>query len=116
MKPIAALLPVSTWVLRISLFLFLLLRYGAQVKTVDFSSWKSIVLFAYIVSSILLVIGGIVKNNTLTLIAGILIALLSLYFMYLNIPHRFTFETLSAFSVYLFPFGLGLYFAAEGNK
>ncbi len=116
MKPIAALLPVSTWIFRITLFFFLILRYGTQVKTIDFGRWKSIVLFAYIVSSILLIIGGFVKKSTLTIIAGILIAVLSLYFMYIHIPEKFTIDALAAFSVYLFPFGIGLYFAAEGNK
>lgn len=116
MKPIAVLLPISTWLLRISLFLFLLLRYGAQVKTVDFGSWRSILLFAYIVSAILLIIGGFVKKHTLTIIAGLLVALLSLYFMYWHFPKQISMDSLAAFSVYLFPLGIGLYFAAEGNK
>lgn len=115
MKPINSALPVANWIMRISVFLFLLLRYIEQIKVVNFQKLDSVLIFIYVLAGLLLLIGGFIITDTLTIISGAILFLLTLYFLIDHFPPVVNIHTITRFVVYLWPASIGLYFASSGN-
>lgn len=111
MKPFKSLHSFSRWLLRISLFLYLLVIYLSDLKSLEFSSVSFYFSVVYILFSALLLLGGVFSQG-LTVVSGLVIFLLSLYQLIVSFSGMLT----PAQAFYLIPFAIGLLFAASGNK
>gem|GEM_PF-191195 len=116
MKPMQSALPVATWMMRISVFLYLLVVYLENIKVVNFQRWDDVLVFVYVLIGLLLVVGGFLSSDTLTIIAGALMFVLTVYFMIGHFPEIVNMRTLSSLLVYLWPASIGLYFLSSGNS
>lgn len=114
MKPLKSLSGIANWLLRIAVALFMFSAFWNTIINISFSSfsWHLLLVILYVLCGIMLLIGGFRSNNSWTIIAGIGIALLSCYFAYFAYNGSW-FN--AAMSVYIFPFAIGLYFAANGK-
>ncbi len=116
MKPITAALKVANWLFRGSILIFLLLFYYEKIIVVNFRNFNDVLVFVYLLSALLLFIGGFLSKPTLTIISGVLIFLCTLYFMVLDFPNDISSKAqIMAFLIYTWPAGVGLYFAGSGN-
>jgi hypothetical protein len=116
MKPITAALKVANWLFRGSILIFLLLFYYEKIIVVNFKNFNDVLVFVYLLSAILLFIGGFLSKPTLTIISGVLLFLCTLYFMVLDFPADISSKRqIMAFLIYTWPAGVGLYFAGSGN-
>lgn len=112
MKPISSVLPAAHWLMRITLALILLFLQWPAIKTVNFQQINDVISFAYVVSGILLFIGGFIKNSILTIISAAIIFLISLYFLYIYFPK----EIYVGYLIYFWPLSISLFFLANGNE
>ena len=114
MKPIKNLEPAAKWILRFSLAAYVICLYFNEIKAFDFKSITYIINLIYTLFAILLLLGGVGKNATLTVLSGIVLSLISVYKIYV----AFSLSDLTNPAVYLFLmiFGVGVFFAAKGNS
>jgi len=116
MKPITAALKVANWLFRGSLLIYLVLFYFEKIIVVNFQSFNDVLYFIYVLSGLLLFVGGFLSKPTLSIIAGILVSLCTLYFMFTHLPSDFTkHQILNWMVYYLWPLSIGLYFAGSDN-
>lgn len=112
MKPVKSLEIVAKWLLRISVLLFVIFYFYETVKTFKFENVNYIVTLIFFVFSALLFIGGFRKNAGLTVIAGLMVFLISIFFIARGYSGVILDKTLI---VYIFPASVGLFFLAKGN-
>lgn len=115
MKPITAALPIANWIFRGSILLYLILFYFDKIIVVNFNSFSDVMFFVYVLSGLLLFIGGFLSKPTLSILSGAALVLCTLYFMFTHLPSGFTRPQMISFLVYLWPLGVGLYFAGSDN-
>ena len=115
MKPLKSLSTFSVWLLRIAVVLFLAMHYMHVIKSIDIHaiSLEILCICVYCIFGILLLLGGIRKGASLTVISGLFVALFSIYFAYVNYNGNCLNENMLLF---IFPFSVGIYFLANGNK
>lgn len=112
MKPIKSLEIIAKWMLRISVLLFVIFYFYDVVKTFKFESVNYLVILLYFLFATLLFIGGFRKNAGLTVIAGLLVFLISVFFIARGYSGVILDKTLI---VYIFPASVGLFFLSKGN-
>ena len=89
--------------------------YFDKIVVVNFKNFGDVMYFVYVLSGLLLFIGGFLSKPTLSIITGVLLFLCTIYFMVTHLPADFTRIQISSFLVYLWPAGIGLYFAGSGG-
>jgi len=112
MRPLNSALPLAHWIMRISLATIIIYLQWPFIKTVNFQKTDDIISFAYVVSGILLIIGGFIKNSVLTVISAAIIFLITLYFLYLHFPSHLHLRYL----IYMWPLSVSLFYLANGNE
>jgi len=113
MKPFKAGLPAANWLLRISLLIFLVLRYYDDFISINVTSISYFISAIYVIFSGLLFVGGFFLNPTLTVISGFLIFIVSVYNIVISLRGIISFDVII---VYLLPAAIGFYFFARGNS
>lgn len=111
MKPFKSITPFSRWLLRISLFAYLLMTHFAMLKTLNFSALTFYFALIYVLFSMLLVAGGIFSQG-LTVVSSLVIFILALYQLIVS----FTGTITPAIVMFLIPVSISLYFLSTGNK
>lgn len=113
MKPLKSISPFSSWMLRIGLLIMVVALVYPVLSNFDISNVNHILSAFLMLFSIMLVIGGFLKNNTLTMISGIVIMLLCGWLAYsynqFSILNR-------DFVAFLLSGTIGFHFLANGNK
>jgi len=79
MKPLKVAQPLAGWLVRIIFALYLFLIYLKGVNPVNLNSLNFYLSLAMLVFSVLLVVGGFLKTQTLTLVSAIIVGLILLY-------------------------------------
>lgn len=115
MKPISAALPIANWIFRGSLLIFLILTYYEKIIVVNFTSYADVMYFVYVLSGLLLFIGGFLSKPRLSIIAGVIMVLCTLYFMVIKFPVEFTRHQFIGYLIFFWPLAVGLYFAGSDN-
>ena len=116
MKPIKNLEVASLWLLRIGIVFLFIAMYGKTIDNWAFDNYRWIINMVYLLSSVSLFIGGFVKKSTTTIISGLIIAAISIYqIVPIVADGKISFFDPSLFQ-YLVMTGLGMLFAAVGNK
>lgn len=115
MKPISAALPIANWIFRGSILVFLILTYLDKIIVVNFKSFGDVMFFVYVLSGLLLFIGGFLSKPTLSIISGVMMVLCTLYFMVIKFPMDFTRHHFLGYLIFFWPLAIGLYFAGSDN-
>ena len=85
MKPIKSLLPVSIWLMRIGLLLFAYSEYFKTFTKFHLDNLHFYIAALFIISAAIIFITGFISRATLTVISGLVIALISVYNIIVNI-------------------------------
>lgn len=110
MKPIKSFLPFAKWLLRIAIALIVYLNYFDTALTFKFEGWAYFVPFSIVIITLMLLVGGLLKGSTLTMISGFL--LFVGVFVQLFMVSGFSVDSL----IGIFPLAaLSFYFFASGN-
>ncbi|MEE0972835.1 MAG: hypothetical protein U0L34_01725 [Paludibacteraceae bacterium] len=116
MKPLKNLELASLWLLRIGIVFLFIAMYGKSIDKWAFDNYRWIINMVYLLSSITLFIGGFLRKSTVTIIAGLLIAAISIY----QIVPIVADGKISFFDPTLFQYivmtGVGMLFASIGNR
>lgn len=107
MKPLKGIFPLAKWLLRLSLLSFIYLVYFDFILNWDFTNIEYITILSIAFFSVLLIFGGFMKKNSLSVISGLIIFLLSILKIILSLPEIEA--EMIFFSV------IGLYFMSSGN-
>ncbi len=112
MKPIKSLESFAKWMLRSSVLLFIIFYFYQTVKTFQFESVYYLVILLYFVFGALLFVGGFRKSAALTIIAGLMVFLISVFFIARGYNGLILDKNLI---VYIFPASVGIFFLSKGN-
>jgi len=112
MKPIKNLEPFSKWILRLSVLCFLGTIHYKDLQKIDYQDYNNIIMVVYILCSLLLVLGGLQKKATLTIISALFLTLISFYQIYLSFNGNFLQPSIYQ---HLMISGIGLFFISKGN-
>jgi hypothetical protein len=112
MKPIKNLEPFSKWVLRISLVCLLASIYYNTLQTFDYKNYNYLIIVVYVLSSLFILLGGLQKKATMTIISAIFLTLISFYQIYLSFNGDFLQPSIYQ---HLMISGIGLFFVSKGN-
>ncbi len=116
MKPVKNLEPISKWLLRIAVAAYLLVSFSYTLKTFDFGNPNYLINLAFVFSAVLLFFGGLQKNQTLTIISGIVLAVLAAYKVYPLVLNLNNFLHNSLIYIYLTIIAVALFFVSKGNS
>lgn len=111
MKPIKSLEPFSKWMLRIGVLLFVIVHYWDDFKKIEIKSLHSVLILVFFLFGTLLFVGGLRKNGALTVVSGLLVFLISGYFIFKGFSGVFDKDLL----FFIFPASVGLFFSSKGN-
>lgn len=116
MKPLKNLELAALWLLRIGIVFLFIAMYGKTIDNWAFDNYRWIINMVYLLSSVSLFIGGFLRKSTVTIISGLIVALISIY----QIVPIVADGNISFFDPTLFQYftlaGLGMLFASVGNK
>jgi len=115
MKPLKGMLPIAMWLLRLAVLLFVFATFFDTVKSFSFQGIYSFVALIFVVAAILLLVGGFMKKQSITIFAGLLIFLLSFYIMF-DLFDGLTLKMLTTYTPWLITCAVGMLFASVGNK
>ena len=115
MKPMKGAVPIAKWLLRFSLITFIFISFFNEIQEFNFTDPNYLIAFGFILSAALIIIGGFLPRSSLTVIAGILIFLLSLFAIIWDYIENKKLDT-NIILTYIFPAAIGFYFFARGNK
>ena len=113
MKPIKNLEPIAKWILRCAAVVYVFSLYYKSLQSFEFSNIHYLLNFIYCLFFVLLFIGGFQKGNTLTIISGIVVSLISVYKVYWEFNGSFLDTQLYVFLMLL---GIGVFFTSRGNS
>ncbi len=111
MKPVKSFESIAKWLLRSSILLFVVTKYWDVIKQLSFKNLESILVFVFLIFGVLLFIGGFRKNSGITVLSGLLVFLISTYFIIVGFNGIFDRNLLT----FIFPASVGLYFMSKGN-
>ncbi len=83
MKPVKALLPVSRWILRITILACLLMLHGKTILALQYETQPFYISLAFVLFGVLLFAGGFTSKPSLTVVSALLLSLL-FYLLYLS--------------------------------
>ena len=112
MKPVKTFEPLAKWILRISVLIFVIVNYWDVFKQFNLKNINSILASIFLIFGILLFIGGFRKNNSVTVISGLLVFAISTYFIVRGFNGIFDKQLLT----FIFPASVGLFFMSKGNN
>lgn len=111
MKPLKSLEPLSKWLLRAGVLLFVIIHYWDTFKQFEIHNIYNLLILLFFLFGVLLFIGGFRKNGSLTVISGLLIFAISAYFVIRGFNGVFDKDLL----FFIFPASTGLFFLSKGN-
>jgi len=109
MNPIKSLVPIAKWFLRVSVAIILYDFYFKLFEKFSFNSFEFFIAFVLIVCAVTIIVGGFLKNNTLTVVSGLVICVLSVLMIFVD---GLEFDVILKHFV---PAAIGFYFMARGN-
>jgi hypothetical protein len=112
MQPFKSGQVVAMWLLRITLVLYLFLSYVNRLSPISLESIRFYVSFAFVIFSVLLLVGGFLSKPAITVLSGLIIFLLSAYQLVISFSGKIDVGLV----MYLFPLSIGFYFLCQGNK
>ncbi|MEX0986816.1 MAG: hypothetical protein WD052_05005 [Bacteroidales bacterium] len=110
MRPQKSFVSLAKWLLRIALAIIVFSLYFDRISDLDFSSLIWYISVFMVLFTILLIVGVFVKKESLTVISGLVVAVLSVIMIFMgNVD-------LDAIVTHCAPLAIGFYFMARGNR
>lgn len=109
MKPIKSLLPLAIWLMRIGLIIFAYTHYFDTIKNFDYENLNFYVALLFSIFSALIFITGFVAKPTITVISGLVLAIISIY----NLVKLFDSGITTSFSVFIIITGIAFFFLSN---
>ena len=110
MEPLKSLIPLAKWLLRIAMGLMVYSIYFHTFREFDVKSVSWFLSLLALLFAVFLLVGGFMKKNSLTVVSGMILFLVSLLMIFMgdidiqgvirNVP----------------PAAIGFYFMARGNR
>ena len=110
MKPLKSGLSLVNWIFRISLLLFVIISFYGGLKSFDFLSKGFYISSIFIVTTVLLFMGGVLSKPSITIISGLILSLVSFVLIFFN-----SFKLDLEIANYLIILAIGFYFLCTGN-
>jgi hypothetical protein len=111
MKPFKSGTILAAWLFRITMLWFVYQYYYKGFPGFDLKSFQFYIHAAYLLSALLLVIGGFLQKPAVTVLSGLAIFVLPI----VQLIHAFPKEPLTVALLYLLPLSVGFYFFTAGN-
>ncbi|MFO8055472.1 MAG: hypothetical protein R6U19_09970 [Bacteroidales bacterium] len=111
MKPFKNLFPLVLWLLRLALVLVVYVRFFENLKAFNYNSLSFFISAAFTLFALLLLVGGFGRKHGLTMLSGMVIAVLSVYQMI-----QLNFVTGHSLALYSLMTVAGLVFVSNGNR
>jgi len=111
MKPFKSGSVAAAWLLRLTLLWFVYEHYYKGLPEFDPKSFSFYLHAAYLVSALLLLVGGFLKKPAMTVISGLIIFILPVA----QLIHGFPKDIMPVILIYLLPMAIGSYFFTNGN-
>jgi hypothetical protein len=112
MKPIKTLLPFSSWLMRLAVLFFVIMRYWETISFLNYKSVLFYVSFIFILSAASLFVGGFLKKDRLTIVSSVVLILVTGYHAFLNLKSGIDHN----FAVFAVLGSIFFYFLATGNN
>lgn len=109
MKPVHSFIPMADWLLRTALAIIIYQFYFSTFLTFSFEGMNFFMALAFIGFTFLLLIGGFARSDSMTVISGLAIFILSIVMMFID---NFT---VSKLLTHFTPAVIGFNFLARGN-
>ncbi len=109
MKPIKSLLPLSIWLMRIGLLMFAYTQYFETIKDFNYESLTFYIALLFCIFSVLIFITGFIEKPTITVISGLVLAIISIY----NLVKLFEGGVSQTMSIFILISGVAFYFLAN---
>jgi quinol-cytochrome oxidoreductase complex cytochrome b subunit len=110
MEPIKGFMPIARWLLRLSLGIIVYKYFFDTFLTFSFNNLNYFMALLFIIFTVLLIVGGLLKKNATTVISGMVIFILSIALIFMGQVN------LDKVLTYFLPATIGFYFMAAGNK
>lgn len=110
MEPIKGFMPIAKWLLRLSLGIIVYKYFFDTFLTFSFNNLHYFMSLLFIIFTVLLIVGGLLKKNATTVISGMVIFILSIALIFMGQVN------LDKVLTYFLPAAIGFYFMAAGNK
>ncbi len=111
MKPFKTGVVLASWLLRIMLAWFIYIQYFQSFTDFELKDFSFYISAAYMVSGLLLIIGGFIQKPAMTVVSGLIIFALPIVMLI----HQFPGDLQSVLLTYLIPLSVGMYFFTSGN-
>ena len=112
MKPFKMLFNFSTWLMRLAVLFFVIIRYWDTFTLFNFKSVLFYVSLIFILFGGLLFIGGFIKKERLTVMSSLILILVTGYHAFLNLKSGIDHN----FAVFVILGSIFFYFLSAGNK
>ena len=112
MKPIKSLLPFSSWLMRLAVMFFVIMRYWETLSFLNYKSVMFYISFLFILSATFLFVGGFLKKDRLTIVSSVVLILVTGYHAFLNLKSGIDYN----FAVFVVLGSIFFYFLATGNN
>lgn len=112
MKPIRTLKPLSVWLMRLAVLLFVFLAYYDTLTMFNMGSVMFYVSLIFLLFTILLFIGGFLKSGKLTVVSALILILVTGYQSFLVLKSGLDYN----FALYVVLGSIFVYFLAHGNS
>lgn len=103
---------LAGWLLRLALVGFIIMIHYHTVRTFNYKVQGFYFSLIYMIFAVLIIIGGLLNSNGLTVISGLFIFVLSVYFLIVSFKGSFDNYIMDRFIIAT----LGFYFFTAGNK
>lgn len=111
MKPFKAGISFSKWALRVTLVIYLIAYYHGTLLYFDFLDVSFIFALVYIIASIGLFVGGIKKEDNITVYSALMLLVAVAFNIYLDLP-----DGIYGVVNHLLPMSVAFFFLTHGNK
>ena len=112
MKPARLLLPISTFLMRLGVAFYIYIQYFHHVIHHDFEQLNFYLSTIFTIFALLLIFGAFTRKQTLTVLSGLILFILSLYkiFTFSGQPESLSFVSLLLFGM------ISFFFVCNGNR
>jgi hypothetical protein len=112
MKPLKFLSPVAEWLMRSGVLLFVVLYYLKVLRVMNFNSVMFWISLGFLVFSVLLFTGGLLRKTPLTVVSALVLTLLTGYQAVIFVKGGIDYN----FAVFVILGSVLIHFLSKGNN
>jgi len=111
MKPLKSGIPLSKWILRIALVVYLIVFYHGTLYYIDFLDVSFIFALIYIIVAVALLFGGFRKEDNITVYSALMLMVAVAFNIYIDLA-----DGIYGVVNHLIPLSIAFFFLTNGNK